>query len=892
MHHTNKVLVGGAILIFLLTGIVFFCLDYYMSIQTETDVRRIAAVHLEGMMNEELNRFEVIKEIFFRRSYGLLEILNDTNVNDRTAIHRKVAAYSFSQSLPSCSLISASGHIETIFGKKVVKFNDPNFVVESLKNLQRAVTAGWDERGQIIAFCLPYFMPMENGENSIGIVSSGPLEVFSRTLDLTSDKTLVYFHIIRRDSTYVIQNRDTYGSNFFEQFLAFSKPLEGTAEEAVAKFTKAMYDGKPFGINSIFTYPKSHLTQRRTMQAVPLPECNWYLLTVIPYGELDTMIEYMGNSRTYGTLVSVTVIALGLLVFLYFHLRASKRQILALEEANAAAELARQKATEQTNEAVKARKDAEQSMLFAEEAREIAMAANKAKSEFLSNMSHDIRTPMNAILGMTAIAQEHLDERTRVQDCLKKISLSGKQLLGLINDVLDMSKIESGKMTLTVEAISLKETMETMCDIVRSQINERQQFFEINISNILAEDVYCDSIRLNQVLLNFLSNAIKFTPKGGSITIGLRQEPSPKGEKYVRCYFSVKDSGIGMTEEFKKKLFHAFEREDNLRVHKTQGTGLGLSIVKFIVEAMGGDIQVDSAKNQGTTFIVGVDLEIVPDKIDKLHFNEPFSILVVDDNEELCQTTTTSLNELGAKAEFCLDGPTAIERVKARHDQGQDYFALLVDYRMEGMDGIETIRNIRATVGGDIPISLISAYDWTEIEAKAKDVGVNGFIAKPLFKSTLYHELSKYVQADSTTSADAIQKQKVKFEGIRILLVEDNELNAEIATVILNEEGMIVDHAADGQIALDMFSKAPLNHYGFIMMDLRMPNMNGYQATKAIRALDRTDAQSIPIIAMTADAFAEDAKECLACGMNAHLTKPIDVDALNKTLQKYLIKKA
>ena len=540
-------------------------------------------------------------------------------------------------------------------------------------------------------------------------------------------------------------------------------------------------------------------------------------------------------------------------------------------------------------QAVSAQKEAEEAKHLAEEAREAAVAANKAKSEFLSNMSHDIRTPMNAILGMTAITREHINETTRVQDCLKKISLSGKQLLGLINDVLDMSKIESGKMTLTIEAISLKDTMETMCDIVRSQINERKQFFEVHISNILSEDVYCDSIRLNQILLNFLSNAIKFTPKGGSIIIGLRQEHSPRGEKYVRNYFSVKDSGIGMTDEFKKKLFSAFEREDNLRVHKTQGTGLGLSIVKYIVDAMGGTIQVDSVKNQGTTFTVCVDLEIAPSKESELHFSEPFRILVVDDSEELCRTACQSLTELGAKPEYCLDGMCAINRVKYNHDLGDEYFAVLVDYRMDEMDGIETVKHIREAVGGDLPISIISAYDWSEIEERARSVGVNGFIAKPLFKSKLYHELSQYIHKDAEPKLMPNQKKKVLLQGKRILLVEDNELNAEIATVILNEEGAVVDHAADGRIALEIFKRSEINHYFCILMDLRMPNLNGYQTTKAIRALHRIDAPTIPIIAMTADAFAEDAKECLACGMNAHLTKPIDVDVLNKTLEKYIV---
>ena len=325
MHTTRKILVAGSILIFLLTGLVFFCLDYYMSVQTETDIRRVASVHLEGMMNEELNRFEVVKDIFFRRNHGLIDIFNHLDVYDRAEIQRKVAEYSFSQSLPSCSIISSSGHIEHLFGTNVKKLNDPEFVIDRLQNLQRGVTAGKDEFGSIVVLCLPYFMPMENGEHSIGILCYGPLEVFSRTLNLTGEKTLVYYHIIRRDSSYVVENKDTYGENYFKKFLSFSTPVDKTPEAAMEELRLALKEGKPFQCHTIYTYPNTHLTQRRTVHAVPMPESNWYLLCVIPYGELDAMIEYMGSSRAIGTLISVGVIALGILVFLFVHLRASNR---------------------------------------------------------------------------------------------------------------------------------------------------------------------------------------------------------------------------------------------------------------------------------------------------------------------------------------------------------------------------------------------------------------------------------------------------------------------------------------------------------------------------------------------------------------------------------------
>ena len=400
----------------------------------------------------------------------------------------------------------------------------------------------------------------------------------------------------------------------------------------------------------------------------------------------------------------------------------------------------------------------------------LAEEANKAKSTFLSNMSHDLRTPMNAIVGMTAIASEHIDEKERVAECLRKITLSSKQLLGLINDVLDMSKIESGKFTLTAEPLSLRETMETMCDIIRPQLKTKNQNFNIVIETIISENVLCDSVRINQVLLNFLSNAMKFTPENGSISISLRQEASPKGEKFVRTHFSVKDNGIGMDASFKDKIFTAFEREDNLRIHKIQGTGLGMAITKYIVDAMGGTIDVDTALGKGTTFHVTVDFE-----------------------------------------------------------------------KASGLEG-----------------------DMTLPPEKIAD--------------------------NSTKQADALPEaeKEISLSGIKILLAEDMEINAEIAKTILTESGAEVDVAEDGKIASEKFAASEEGYYNVILMDLRMPNMNGFEATTAIRSMTRADAKTVPIIAMTADAFAEDVQKCLDIGMNAHIAKPIDIDILKKTLVRYV----
>ena len=523
--------------------------------------------------------------------------------------------------------------------------------------------------------------------------------------------------------------------------------------------------------------------------------------------------------------------------------------------------------------------------LAVREARNEAIRANKAKSEFLSNMSHDIRTPMNAIVGMTAIATANLEDRQALSNCLKKITLSSRHLLGLINDILDMSKIESGKMTLNLDMISLRETMDSIVTIIQPQIKSKNQVFDVFISNILAEDVYCDGVRLNQVLINFLSNAYKFTPEGGEIHVYLNQEESPKGDNFVRVHFRVKDSGMGMTPEFQKKIFESFSREDSTRVHKTEGTGLGMAISKYIVDAMDGTIEVQSEAGKGTEFHVILDLERADVKESEMILPS-WNMLLVDDDEQLCRETADKLAELTIHCDWVLDGRSAIEMVEAHHRQHDPYQIVLLDWRMEGMNGIETARELRDKFGEEMPILLISAYDWSDIEEEAREAGICGFISKPLFKSTLYHGLLQYM--DPGENEEENQKAPARdFSGVRVLLAEDNDINYEIANELLSNIGMEIEWAQNGQICVDMFQKSPEGYYDAVLMDIRMPVMTGYEAARQIRQLERGDAE-LPIIAMTADAFSEDVKKCKECGMNDHTSKPIDMDVLTRLLAKYL----
>ncbi|MDE7076621.1 MAG: response regulator, partial [Clostridia bacterium] len=488
----------------------------------------------------------------------------------------------------------------------------------------------------------------------------------------------------------------------------------------------------------------------------------------------------------------------------------------------------------------------------------------------------------------TAIAIANEDNRQQVSDCLKKISLSSLHLLGLINDVLDMSKIESGKMTLNMEQVSLSEMIEGIATIMQPQIKIKKQKFDIYVSNVVAEKVYCDSVRLNQVLLNLLSNAYKFTPDNGTIDLSLYQEASPLGERYVRTHIEVKDNGIGMSEEFQKKIFDSFTREDSARVNKTEGTGLGMSITKYIVDSMHGTIDVDSKLGEGTKFHITLDLEIADTEEVDMILPE-WKMLVVDDDQMLCDTTVASLSSIGVKAESTLDGESAIKMALEAHESGSDYDVILMDWKLPGIDGIETARRLHKTLKKNIPVLLISAYDWSEIENEAREAGISGFISKPLFKSTLFYGLRQFADGAAAQAAQEAQPRKsaVNLEGKNILVAEDNDLNWEIAELLLTEAGLKVEHAENGQVCVDKLLEHKPGYYDAILMDIRMPVMSGLEAATYIRGL-RKGYNKIPIIAMTADAFAEDMQKCLECGMNAHIAKPIDIDVVKATLAKFI----
>lgn len=535
------------------------------------------------------------------------------------------------------------------------------------------------------------------------------------------------------------------------------------------------------------------------------------------------------------------------------------------------------------------RKEKEQEHLMAD--MEVALAAsrtaNEAKSQFLSNMSHDIRTPMNAIIGMTAIAGTNMENPVHVKNCLDKISSSSELLLGIINNVLDMSKIESGKIIINEEVFNLSDLFQSVADIVRPQIKSKKQTLDVTISGVENEEILGDSLLLKQILKNLLSNAIKFTPSQGEIKIKLLQE-APGHSDYVTYTFIVSDNGIGMDEDFVENFFHPFTREKTSTVSKIEGTGLGLAIAKNMVEMMGGQIAVENKRGVGTTFTVTIPFKPVNnDTMSSEEVLRDLRVLIVDDEQDVCENTVALLEDLGMEGEWALSGGEAITRVVKHYNTGASYHAIILDWKMPGMDGVQTARHIRKEVGEDTPIIILTAYDWTEIEDEAREAGVSAFLEKPLFKSRLKNTMIRILQGEAPVEDDGHLYSYEK-SGM-ILLVEDNEINIEIIKTIIESFGIETRIARDGQQALNMVKAFPEGYFDLILMDIQMPVMDGYTASREIRRFEEENAKKpVPIIALSANAFADDIVKAKSVKIDDYLTKPVELDSLKKMLDKYL----
>lgn len=838
----------------LLCVLVFYFITAYMTKQNTNTLNQVADTYMQGMSVQIQSHFDTLVEMRLIQVRNILLALppEEVEVMDDTA-KAEFAEMTSARGFTHTYLMDTDGNIEEVLGDPIEIDNYGNFLT-AMNNGDTMVTIGTEADGTevliyglSVGYPVNLGYPLENGNQCTALLVGVPIQNLTNALSLGSDDSLIFTNIIRPDGTYVVNNSD----------------LAPTYVDCYDWLMQNGLDAKMENIEQIVEDMREAVTNRTTFSGVvpirgetrhfrctPLANTDWIMLSVMPHGVLDEALATLGQQRVVSSLVSCAIIMCIMLIVYLIYWRFSVRQMKDLVAA-----------------------------------KEEAISANKAKSEFLSNMSHDIRTPMNAIIGMTAIAASNMDNRDKVRECLRKITLSSKHLLGLINDVLDMSKIESGQLTLNLDLLSLREMMESIVNIIQPQIKAKKQSFNIFIRKIQTENIYADGVRLNQVLINLLSNAMKFTPEGGDITVTVEQEDSPKGAGFVRTHFWVKDNGIGMTKEFQQRIFESFVREDNARVHKVEGTGLGMAITKYIVDKAEGTIELDSEPDKGTEFHITFDFERGEDQIEDMVLPR-WEVLVVDDDEDLCYSAVDSLNEIGVHSEWATDGATAIDMTEKRHLQHNDYYVVLLDCKMPGMDGIATAREMRRRIGDDMPILLMSAYDWDDVEAEALEAGITGFISKPLFKSTLYHSLKPFAEQD-TASVDLPAEPQIDFTGKRLLVAEDNDLNWEIASELLSSVGFELDWAENGKLCMEKFAAGQPGRYDAILMDLRMPEMNGLEATQCIRAMEREDAKTIPIIAMTADAFSDDIKACLDSGMNGHVAKPLNMPELLRLLQKY-----
>lgn len=822
----------------------FTCLGRYMNKKSHEAFHKIGDIYLSGTSEQISKHFESVIRLRFKQVEGLVSVVSPEEP-DREKLYQELVYRASVRDFPYLALCGTDGTLETLSGSPIQALNPEPFT-EALSKGERRVAIGVDEDGnEVVLFGVDAAYPMPRGDVSTGLVAAVPLEYISVFLSLDENDQMLVFCIVRNDGSFVVENDhmdlgDT--SRRLPELLSPYPDAPGT-----------MYSENDFddalANNRSYSAAISVNGEEQKLYSIPLANSEWNLISIMPNNQINDVLETLNVQRTRFTILSCLVVLLSVLFVFIRYFRMNNAQMEALEES-----------------------------------RREAAVASKAKSEFLANMSHDIRTPMNAIVGMTAIATAHIDDLDQVKNCLRKIALSSKQLLGLINDVLDMSKVESGKMTMTAEDISLKELLDGIVSIMKPQISAKNQSFDVHVDRVETENVCCDGVRLNQVLLNLLSNATKYTPEGGAIRLSLWEESSPRGENFARIHITVEDNGIGMTPEFLEKIYDAYSRADNARIQKIEGTGLGMAITKYIVDAMEGTIQIQSRLGEGTQFHLTFDfVKAAVTEVDMAL--PPWNMLVVDDDAFLCKSTIETLKTFGINAEWTLSGEKAIELALSRHSRGEDYQIILLDWKLPGMNGIQTARRLREHLGEEVPILLISAYDWSEFETEARDAGISGFISKPLFKSTLFYNLRKYVDKENTQEEDR-GRGKV-FEGRRILLAEDNELNWEVAKELLSDMGAEMEWAEDGQDCLEKFEAAPEGYYDLILMDLRMPRMTGYEAAESIRKLSRPDAQRIPIFAMSADAFPEDVQRCLACGMNGHIAKPVDTTALAKVMERY-----
>ncbi len=816
---------------------------------TENSVYDVSEVYLQELTKQKINQFQINLENQVRQLRIAIATLATEDTGSKEKLQNCIKETNKVSEFDFLALVDNEGIIYT--ESDVINDSSPYqdfrphpFIDRNLKTSKVSLEKV-DENNMIMVM-----VPLEDtsfeGRKITGAVAGVNAETFSEKVFTQYDFGRIFCEVIMADGSFVIKTNHNHLKEKANLFSGLGKEAVFGDGFSIGKVKSDIDSGKS-GVASYYLEDILHYTYY-----APIEGTDWYMKTTIHYDLVSSKIDAVRQTMTRNSLVQLALVVLMLLAVFCIYLSVRRK-----------------------NDKLNYQR------IQAEE-------SNRAKSTFLSNMSHDIRTPMNAIIGFTNLAIQSKESMERVQGYLAKILASSNHLLTLINDVLEMSRIESGKIYLDETECNLSEILHDLNTIIIGQIEGKQQELLMDAVDVMNEDVYCDKLRLNQILLNLLSNAIKFTPSGGKISVQFKQkEGAPEG--YGAYELRVKDSGIGMTQEFADKVFTPFERERTSTVSGIQGTGLGMAITKSIVDLMDGRIEVKTAPEQGTEFIIHVNFRLQETQREYTPIAELTGVkaLVVDDDFDACDAATRMLLKLGMQSEWTLSGKEAVLRTKQSVSLNDAFGVYIIDWRLPDLGGVEVARQIRAIVGDSAPILIMTAYDWTNIEDEARAAGVNAFCSKPMFMSDLQATLSKAIgqQVMIPESSDT-PEETADFTGKRVLLVEDNELNREIAHEILSQAGFEVEAAEDGSIAVEIVKESKPGYYDLILMDVQMPIMNGYEATRAIRSLEDKELASIVIIAMTANAFEEDKKAALDAGMNDHIAKPIDIEVLFEVLGK------
>ncbi len=656
-----------------------------------------------------------------------------------------------------------------------------------------------------------------------------PVEVLASKWVFPSEKySDAQISIIDRDGNYIIKGKSFKNSNFFE----FYKSYNHTGKDDLDKLESEIHE------TGMFTMQNSKAESCLIVHVPVNTSFDWTLLTYIPMTDINK------NNIDWPLVIVVSFCLLILLVFdILVFMRFNRKLAAAAQEAD---------------------------------------SANKAKTDFLSTMSHDIRTPMNAIIGLTTIAEKNVKDSQYVSDNLKKIKLASNHLLTLINDILDISKVERGNISLSPVTFSIVDSAENLVNISQPTVRQKNIDFRFRSKNIKNEYLYADQLRINQIFINILSNALKYTPAGKQVYVDLSELPSEK-KGCIKLEYKVSDTGIGMSQDFMEVMYQPFIRQTDSRINTIQGTGLGLAITKKMVDIMGGQIKCESQEGLGTTFTVTLDIE-VSSKAESEQKLPPLEVLVIDDDEVLLETACDTLTALGTNPDLAESGETALTKLLAKKEAGKSYDVIILDWKMPGVNGVELTKKIREIAGNDISILLVSAYDWTQIEEDAKNAGIDGFISKPLFRSSLFKKISEVLGLEDKAASQ--EENNSDLQDIKVLVAEDMDVNWEVISTLLDMYGIKCKRAENGKVAVDMLRNIQPAEYDLVFMDIQMPVMNGLEATRQIRKLENPYAAGIPIIAMTADAFSENVAECLEAGMNGHIAKPIDINNVLKEIRK------